>query len=148
MKKRLGALLLSGLLLVAGPVLAEGMTVYKSETCGCCKDWIDHVRAAGIEVQVVDVVQLNDKKRELGVPAQLASCHTGVIGGYLIEGHVPVSDIQRLLRERPAVTGLSVPGMPHGSPGMETGRVDSYQVVSFDLDKQRLEVWADYPAPR
>lgn len=148
MKMPVRTWLLGGLLLVAGPLLAESMTVYKSETCGCCQDWIDHVRAGGIEVQVVDVVQLNDKKRELGVPAQLASCHTGVVGGYLIEGHVPVSDIQRLLRERPAVTGLSVPGMPQGSPGMETGRFDPYQVLSFDLDSQQLEVWAEYPAPQ
>ncbi|SFX19276.1 DUF411 domain-containing protein [Marinospirillum alkaliphilum] len=125
-------------------LLAQAMTVYKSESCGCCNDWIDHVREAGIEVEAVDLIHLNRKKQELGMPPQLASCHTAVIEGYLIEGHVPVSDIQRLLQERPAITGLAVPGMPHGSPGMETGRLDSYDVIGFDLKTERLEVWSSY----
>jgi hypothetical protein len=139
------SLLLSALLLgFSSSLLAQTMTVYKSETCGCCDDWIDHVRGAGIEVDAVDLIHLNRKKQELGMPPQLASCHTAVIDGYLIEGHVPVSDIQRLLRERPAITGLAVPGMPHGSPGMETGRVDAYQVLSFDVKTQQQGVWSEY----
>lgn len=137
-------LLLLVLLGFSGSLLAQSMTVYKSETCGCCDDWIDHVRDAGIQVEAVDLIHLNSKKQELGMPPQLASCHTAVIDGYLIEGHVPVSDIQRLLRERPAITGLAVPGMPHGSPGMETGRVDAYQVLSFDVKTQQQDVWSEY----
>ncbi|MFK7161341.1 DUF411 domain-containing protein [Marinospirillum sp. MEB164] len=145
---RLRSLLLSIVLLgLSSSLLAQTMTVYKSETCGCCNDWIDHVREAGIEVEAVDLIHLNHKKQELGVPPQLASCHTGVMDGYLIEGHVPAEQILRLLRERPRILGLAVPGMPHGSPGMETGRVDAYQVLSFDPARQHLAVWADYPAP-
>jgi hypothetical protein len=128
-------------------LLAQTMTVYKSESCGCCNDWIDHVREAGIEVEAVDLIHLNRKKQELGMPPQLASCHTAVIEGYLIEGHVPVSDIQRLLQERPDITGLAVPGMPHGSPGMETGHQDAYRVLGFDRDSGALQVWAEYLPP-
>lgn len=142
---RLRSLLLSAVLLgFSSSLLAQTMTVYKSESCGCCNDWIDHVREAGIAVEAVDLIHLNRKKQELGMPPQLTSCHTAVIEGYLIEGHVPVSDIQRLLQERPAITGLAVPGMPHGSPGMETGRVDAYQVLSFDVETQQLDVWSEY----
>lgn len=128
----------------SGSLLAQTMTVYKSETCGCCDDWIDHVREAGIQVEAVDLIHLNRKKQELGMPPQLASCHTAVIDGYLIEGHVPAADIKRLLSERPRITGLAVPGMPHGSPGMETGRVDAYQVLSFDVKTQQQGVWSEY----
>ncbi|KAA0876448.1 DUF411 domain-containing protein [Nitrincola tapanii] len=131
-------------LLISADVLAESMKVYKSETCGCCNDWIDHVREAGFEVEAINHANMNQKKQALGLPAQLASCHTAIIEGYLIEGHVPASDILRLLQERPKITGLSVPGMPHGSPGMETGRVDAYQVLAFDVEKKSLEVWAEY----
>lgn len=137
-------LLLLVLLGFSGSLLAQTMTVYKSETCGCCDDWIDHVRDAGIQVEAVDLIHLNSKKQELGMPPQLASCHTAVIDGYLIEGHVPAADIKRLLGERPKITGLAVPGMPHGSPGMETGRVDPYQVLSFDLDARAVGVWSEY----
>lgn len=145
---RLRSLLLSAVLLgFSSSLLAQTMTVYKSESCGCCNDWIDHVREAGIEVEAVDLIHLNRKKQELGMPPQLASCHTAVIEGYLIEGHVPVSDIQRLLRERPAITGLAVPGMPHGSPGMETGRQDAYRVLAFDRDGDEIEIWSEYLPP-
>ncbi|WP_144244189.1 DUF411 domain-containing protein [Nitrincola sp. A-D6] len=123
------------------------MQVYKSETCGCCQDWIEHIEAAGIPVESTNLNAMNNKKMELGVPPQLASCHTAVIDGYVIEGHVPASDILRLLREKPAVTGLTVPGMPHGSPGMETGKEDHYQVLAFDSKDESINVWSEYNQP-
>lgn len=141
----LPALLLLLGVVVAGKLMAElDMHVYKSEACGCCNDWISHVEEAGFNVEYTNTLDLDGIKQELGLPQELAACHTAVIDGYIIEGHVPASDIQRLLAERPDVSGLSVPGMPHGSPGMETGRVDPYQVLSFDLERQSLEVWAEY----
>lgn len=121
------------------------MKVYKTETCGCCNDWIDHIEAAGFKVESTNLPQLQAKKIELGVPANLASCHTAVIDGYVIEGHVPATDILKLLNEKPNVTGLTVPGMPHGSPGMETGRVDSFDVLTFEKDTDKTSVWASYP---
>jgi hypothetical protein len=112
------------------------MTVYKDANCGCCKAWIDHCTKAGFKVTSRDVADLNAIKRELGVPARLASCHTGVIGPYLIEGHVPADLIDKLLKEKPAGRGLAVPGMPIGSPGMEVpgATPDKYQVMLFAAD--------------
>jgi len=113
------------------------MTVYKSPTCGCCKLWIDHVKASGFTVRVVDTNDLGRVKRELAVPAQLASCHTVVVGGFLVEGHVPATDVKRLLATRPRVRGLAVPGMPVGAPGMEQGApadYDRYDVIAFAID--------------
>ncbi|WP_206057447.1 DUF411 domain-containing protein [Nitrincola schmidtii] len=121
------------------------MKVYKTETCGCCNDWIDHIEAAGFKVESTNLAQLHTKKIELGIPAILASCHTAVIDGYVIEGHVPASDIQKLLNLKPDVTGLTVPGMPHGSPGMETGRVDSFDVLTFEKGSDKTRIWASYP---
>jgi hypothetical protein len=108
------------------------ITVYKTPTCGCCTKWVDHLQENGLEVNSVDVRDLNRVKAMAGVSPELASCHTAMVDGYVIEGHVPADDIKRLLTERPEVRGLAVPGMPHGSPGMETGRRDSYQVLTFD----------------
>lgn len=140
----LPALVLIGAV-VTGKLMAEPvMQVYKTETCGCCDDWIDHVEDAGFQVESTNLRDLNSKKQELGLPYELASCHTAVIDGYIIEGHVPASDIQRLLQERPEISGLTVPGMPHGSPGMETGRVDAYEVLAFDLEEQTQKVWSSY----
>lgn len=110
------------------------ITVYKSPTCGCCTKWVDHLKEKGFEVESVDVRDLNRIKVMAEVNPELASCHTAVVDGYVIEGHVPADDIKRLLMERPEVKGLTVPGMPHGSPGMETGRQDPYQVLTFDAD--------------
>lgn len=93
--------------------------VHKSPTCGCCGAWIDHLRKHGFRVEVREEVDLGPTKARLGVPAGKASCHTAEIGGYLVEGHVPAADIERLLRERPRARGLVLPGMPVGSPGME-----------------------------
>jgi len=103
------------------------MTVYKSATCGCCTAWVDHARANGFTVRTVDTEDLGAVKREMGVPARLASCHTVVVGAYIIEGHVPAMDVKRLLTERPDVRGLAVPGMPIGSPGMEQGPPSAYE---------------------
>ncbi len=121
-------------------ILAEDvlpvMMVYKSPTCGCCSKWVDHLRAAGMEVKTTDSDDMGSIKERFGVPGKLSSCHTAVVGGYIIEGHVPFEDIQRLLKERPDAAGLSVPAMPIGSPGMEVeGRpADKYNVLLFDAN--------------
>lgn len=115
---------------------APTMEVYKSPTCGCCSKWVEHVRAGGIAVKVTDLSDeaLDAMKAKHGVPRTAQSCHTGLVGGYVVEGHVPVTEVQRLLKERPAVTGIAVGGMPTGSPGMEVPgqKPQTYNVVSFD----------------
>ena len=109
------------------------VTVYKSPTCGCCSDWVDHLEENGFAVTVVDQTDVSPVKAAHGVPKELASCHTAVVEGYAVEGHVPADVIRRLLKERPAVKGIAVPGMPAGSPGMEMGdRQDRYEVFTFD----------------
>lgn len=113
------------------PAEATEVVVYKSATCGCCKDWIRHLKANGFAVKAYDVLDLAEVKRQNGVSPQLGSCHTAGVEGYVIEGHVPAQDIKRLLAERPAVAGLAVPGMPAGSPGMEGTRRDPYKVYTF-----------------
>lgn len=107
--------------------------VIRDPNCGCCLAWADHLRASGFEVSVVDDPAINRVKARLGVPRDLTSCHTAEVAGYAIEGHVPAGAIKKLLSERPAIKGLSVPGMPVGSPGMEVeGREpDTYDVVAF-----------------
>jgi len=115
-------------------VAAEEVVVYKSPTCGCCKQWIKHLEASGFSVQAKDVPNVGPYKVKHGVPPQLSSCHTATVGGYVIEGHVPAADIRRLLKERPKVVGLTVPGMPEGSPGMEGPHSQHYDVLTFDAD--------------
>ena len=113
----------------------EGLTikVVKSPTCGCCAKWIEHLQAAGFKVEVENSNDMARVKAAAGVPPAVQSCHTATIGDYVIEGHVPVETIVRLMRERPHVKGLAVPGMPVGSQGMEMGgRVDPYDVIAFD----------------
>jgi hypothetical protein len=113
------------------------MTVYKSPTCGCCTAWVDHVRGAGFTVTIKDVADLQPIKADMGVPAALASCHTAVVGAYIVEGHVPADVIDKLLADKPAgARGLAVPGMPIGSPGMEVpGRAaDKYDIFVFGTD--------------
>ena len=112
------------------------VTVYKTPTCGCCGLWAEHMAEAGFEVKTVDVASLDDVKARLGVPNNLASCHTAVVGDYVVEGHVPAKDVERLLAEAPDAAGLAVPGMPFGSPGMEVeGRQDEqYDVFLFTRD--------------
>lgn len=111
------------------------MVVYKTPTCGCCRAWVDHVQAAGFQVEVHDMPDVTPVKNEHGLPQHLASCHTAIVDGYVIEGHVPADVIRRLLSERPQVAGIAVPGMPAGSPGMEMGdRKDPYDVIAFARD--------------
>lgn len=131
----------------ASAVNAELVVVYKSATCHCCSKWIEHLRQAGFEVEVHNENDLDQKKRQLGVPEALSSCHTALVGGYVVEGHVPADDIRRLLSERPKAVGIAVPGMPIGSPGMEMGnRIDPYEVVLFD-GIQPNRVFAKHVAP-
>ncbi|HEX9813886.1 MAG TPA: DUF411 domain-containing protein, partial [Myxococcota bacterium] len=110
------------------------ITVYKSPTCGCCVKWIDHLEAGGLTVEAIDVEDVAWIKKENGVPAQLSSCHTALVDGYVIEGHVPVEDVLRLIEERPDVIGLAVPEMPIGSPGMEGPHPEAYEVIAFTKD--------------
>ena len=109
------------------------ITVYKDPSCGCCKNWVQHLRANGFAPEVHDRSDMDALKDSLGVPTAIRSCHTGLVGKYVIEGHVPATDVKQLLGTKPAKTvGLAVPGMPAGSPGMEVGgRVDRYDVIAF-----------------
>lgn len=116
---------------------ATKITVYKDPNCGCCTAWNDAMRAAGFQVEVRDTANLAAVKGSLGVPDALASCHTGVVGGYLFEGHVPPDLVQKVLRERPAIVGLFVPGMPTGSPGMEGPNPERYDVIALGRDQRR-----------
>lgn len=110
---------------------ATEITVYKSPTCGCCNGWIDHLKAAGFSVTAHNREDMAEIKSERGVPKALGSCHTAEVAGYVIEGHVPPADIQRLLETKPNVAGLAVPGMPIGSPGMEGPNPEAYEVLEF-----------------
>lgn len=107
---------------------ATTVEVYKSATCKCCAKWVDHMRANGFTVNTHDVGN-KEAREKAGISPALGSCHTALVDGYAIEGHVPAQDIKRLLRERPRAIGLSAPGMPHGSPGMEGARSDPYDVL-------------------
>jgi hypothetical protein len=114
----------------AAPVIE----VYKTPTCGCCGKWVDYLRTEGFEVRVSDMNDLTDIKASNGIPDSLHSCHTGKVGNYVVEGHVPAQDIRKLLAERPAVAGIAVPGMPIGSPGMEVAGVkpQAFDTIAFD----------------
>ncbi|RTZ61140.1 MAG: DUF411 domain-containing protein [Gammaproteobacteria bacterium] len=118
------------------------ITVYKSPTCGCCKAWVSHLRKAGFKVRAIDRKDINRIKAANGVRPEYASCHTAIVNGYVIEGHVPADLVARLLREKPDIKGLAVPGMPMGSPGMEGPRKDPYQVLTFD-EQGHLAVYAN-----
>ena len=136
------ALLLSSssatLLLSAEP---ESVKVYKSATCGCCRKWVDHLKAAGFSVTAEDVTNLVAIREQYGVPDKLKSCHTAVVGRYVVEGHVPADVVKKLLQEKPAVIGITVPGMPQGSPGMEGPNPEPYEVLTFD-SKGQAKVYA------
>ena len=114
------------------PAKKPVITVYKDPSCGCCKNWIAHLIKHGYRVDAKDSPNMTEIKRTLGVPTGLTACHTAMVNGYLIEGHVPAADIDRLLAEKPKVVGLAVPGMPAGSPGMEGASAQRYQVLTFD----------------
>lgn len=115
-------------------VNAEGisLTMYHSPTCGCCVKWAKYLEDHGVEVITEETMNVYGVKEEHGVPNQLSSCHTAVVDGYVVEGHVPVEDIVKLLNERPDVTGIAVPGMPLNSPGMDLPSDESYQSVLFN----------------
>ena len=108
--------------------------VFKTPTCGCCGKWVAHLEASGFNVTTQNMNDLSQLKAENNVPPRLSSCHTAFVDGYVVEGHVPADVIFRLLKERPDVTGITVPGMPQGSPGMETGHIQRYEVLTFDAD--------------
>lgn len=110
--------------------------VYKDPTCGCCSKWVEHLREEGFTVRTTDTGNFGAFKARHGVPGQVESCHTALVDGYVLEGHVPAADVQRLLKERPAIAGIAVAGMPIGSPGMEVPGVKAqpYDVMAFDKD--------------
>lgn len=154
MKKRLfiqaaAMLAIGGGAIVEWPVFAQTkplVEVWKDPTCGCCGDWVSHMEASGFQVQVHDTGNAPVRKR-LGVPEKMGSCHTALVGGYALEGHVPAREIQRLLKERPRAIGLAVPGMPVGSPGMDgaiyNGRKDPYDVILLLAD-DKSRVYQSY----
>jgi hypothetical protein len=134
----LGAALSANARVHAAPV---AITVYKNAQCGCCRAWVEHLRKEGFQVTAKDVDDLAAIKTKLGVPSSLSSCHTAIVGAYVVEGHVPAADIRKLLATKPKVTGIGVPGMPVGSPGMEMPGFppDKYTVMTFAKDgKQRV----------
>src|SRR3989442_3873386 len=104
---------------------APKVKVFKTRTCGCCAKWVEHLKANGFDVNVQEVASTAEYRQKYGVPDKLQSCHTATVGGYAIEGHVPAADIQRLLKDSPKATGMAVPGMPTGSPGMAVPRIDA-----------------------
>jgi hypothetical protein len=148
-KRALAAGCIGILMSVGGIVVAQKpapvVQVYKSPTCGCCANWVTHLQKAGFATRVTETDDVASIKAQRGVPARAQSCHTAVVDGYVLEGHVPAADVQRLLRERPAIAGLAVPGMPIGSPGMEVPgqRAQAYDVVAFDKQGQ-MRVYASH----
>ncbi len=122
----------------SAPASLPTMKVSKDPDCGCCGGWIDYLRKAGMTVEVTETKELDKVRKRLGVPDDLASCHTAEIGGYVIEGHVPYPSIRKLLAEKPRAIGLSVPGMPQSSPGMDVpGASDVYEVVLFGSEGRK-----------
>lgn len=131
----LSALACGAALGLAAPALAspDEVVMYKDPNCGCCGKWAEHMRSAGFAVKEVANPRMDLVKQEAGVPEALGSCHTAKVAGYVVEGHVPAADVRRMLAEKPAIRGLSAPGMPLGSPGMEGPYpAERYDVVSFD----------------
>jgi hypothetical protein len=122
-----------GILGAAVPAMAADIVVYRQANCDCCGKWAEYMQAAGHSVTIVEGQDMSEIKRQYGVPGKLASCHTAIADGYVIEGHVPAEDVERLLKDRPTVKGLAVPGMPLGSPGMEQadGSKEPFDVIAF-----------------
>jgi hypothetical protein len=113
------------------------ITVHKDPSCGCCSGWVKYLHNAGFATKVLDTKDIDAVKKRLGVPDDLAACHTAEVAGYVIEGHVPAAALKRVLAEKPNAKGLAVPGMPIGSPGMEGGKPEKYEVVLFGPDGRR-----------
>jgi len=128
----------AGIAWAGPPIIADGkadVTVYKTEFCGCCTKWTDHLEKSGFDVNVITVNDTSPVRTRLGVPRELASCHTAVVGNYWVEGHVPADLLSQLLQQQPAnIKGIAVPGMPPGSPGMEVPNPSAYQILSVDND--------------
>jgi hypothetical protein len=138
---------LAAAIVVAQKPASTLVDVFRSPTCGCCMKWVEHLRHAGFEVKVKDLEQdaLDKLKTQHGIPPTAQSCHTARVAGYTVEGHVPVDAVQKLLKDKPAIAGIAVGGMPLGSPGMEMpdGRVQPFNVVSFGKDGA-TRVFASY----
>jgi hypothetical protein len=136
---RRSALVAIASLLQAGAAVAAEpwITVHKDPTCGCCSGWVQHLQDAGFVTKVLDTRDIDAVKKRLGVPEDLAACHTAEVVGYIIEGHVPAAALKRFLAEKPNAKGLAVPGMPIGSPGMEGGKPEKYDVVLFGQNGRR-----------
>ncbi len=120
------------------------ITVYRSPNCGCCGEWIKHAQKHGFKVEDIKTEEMEALKRKYNVPPELASCHTAIVDGYVMEGHIPVDDIKRFLKAKPELAGLSVPGMPLGTPGMEAGETQQpFEVLAFNA-KGEVEVFKEY----
>lgn len=147
MKSRKYAVVLTGMVVLASVITAwthreanadskktarPEVVVYKSATCGCCKKWVEHLKENSFQVSSENVDDLNAVKKKYGIKENIQSCHTAIIGRYIVEGHVPAQDIKRMLREQPGIKGISAPGMPLGSPGMEAKTSKPFNVLSFD----------------
>jgi hypothetical protein len=134
-------------LAISSPSQSSGplITVFKTPTCGCCGKWVEHLKANGFTVKVQEVNDTSAYEKQNHVPRTMESCHTAVVNGYTIEGHVPAAEIKRLLNEKPKAVGLAVPGMPVGSPGMEAAHSEAFSVFVFD-EGGRTSVYARYPA--
>lgn len=124
---------------------AVDIVVYRSPTCSCCKKWVEHLKQNNFNVQDIVTGDVQAIKDKYGVPKEMASCHTAIVDGYVVEGHVPATDIRTLLKTKPKVIGIAVPGMPRGTPGMEVGAKDPYDVMSFDRDK-RFAIFSNHEA--
>jgi hypothetical protein len=123
--------------IAAGAAFGQGaliVEVYKAPTCGCCSMWVAHLEDHGFTVKTTDVPNINRVKSIVGVPERVTSCHTAIVDGYVVEGHVPAEDVRRLLADRPPIKGIAVAGMPIGSPGMEGRNPQAYDVIAFDED--------------
>ena len=139
--QRLGGVL-AGAMALAGVVVAvqaqapqkPTVIVYKTPTCGCCTKWVEHLQANGFKVETQHRDDLTAIRQQHKVPAAVRSCHTALVGSYVVEGHVPAADVRKLLAEKPAVKGIGVPGMPIGSPGMEGPNPRPYETLAFSAD--------------
>ncbi|MBU2570753.1 MAG: DUF411 domain-containing protein [Gammaproteobacteria bacterium] len=140
------SLVFAGRLALAEIGVAKDVVVYRSPSCGCCGKWVKHLKDNNFNVIDNVVHDVDSVKRKYGVPSELASCHTAIVGDYVIEGHVPVEDIEKLLSLKADVLGIAVPGMPVGTPGMEMGdRKDAYKVIAFDKEGRKQVFSAHAP---
>lgn len=133
----------AGMTFFSSPSHAEVVDVYLTRTCGCCKKWVDHLNKSGFKTKLTYVDDLSEVKSKYNIPQKASSCHTGVINGKFIEGHVPASAITKMLKEKSEVRGIAVPGMPMGSPGMEGPYRENYDVIALDKNNN-ASIFASY----